>query len=82
MVEISRAVEKVFIWAYSLRLKMQVVQLASMDNYVLENNLFLLIKEATQPADFLGVELSVLPKVKASKVAAIKKLFKEMRYCE
>lgn len=82
MVEISRAVEKVFIWAYSLRLKMQVVQLASMDNYVLENNFFLLIKEATQPADFLGVELSVLPKVKASKAAAIEKLFKEMRYCE
>lgn len=82
MVEISRAIEKVFIWAYSLRLKMHVVQLASMDNHVLENNLFLLIKEATQPADFLGVELSVLPKVNASKAAAIEKLFKEMRYCE
>ena len=82
MVEISRAIEKVFIWAYRLRLKMQVVQLASMDNHVLENNLFLLIKEATQPADFLGVELSVLTKVNARKAAAIEKLFKEMRYCE
>ena len=81
-VDISSAVEKSFIWAYSLRLKMQVLQLASMDNYVLENNMFLLIKEATQPADFLSVELPVLQKTKASNAGAVEELFKEMQYCE
>jgi len=82
-VEFSRAVEKVFVWAYSLRLNMQVVQLASLDNYVIKNkNLFLLIKEATQPADFLRVELPVVREVKARNVAEIENLFKEMSYCE
>lgn len=82
MVEISRAIEKVFIWAYSLRLKMQVVQLASMDNHALANNLFLLLKEATQPADFLSLELPVLEEVKARKTDDIERLFKEMRFYE
>ncbi|MGY2461590.1 DUF262 domain-containing protein [Vreelandella sulfidaeris] len=82
MTEVSRAIEKAFIWAYGLRLKMQVLQLASMDNYVLDNNMFLLIKEATQPADFLAVELTVLQSTAGEKVDDIKKLFQEMRYCE
>lgn len=82
MVEIPRAVEKAFIWAYSLRLNMQVLQLASMDNYVLQNNMFLLIKESTQPADFLSIELPVLQESRASNVEPVEELFREMRYCE
>lgn len=80
MVEISRAVEKIFIWAYSLRLKMQVLQLASMDNYVLETNMFFLMKEATQPRDFLSYEFPVISEPKASKVEKITELFREMGY--
>lgn len=82
MVEISRAIEKTFIWAYSLRLKMQVLQLASMDNYVLETNMFLLMKEATQPRDFLSYEFPVISESKASRVVEITRLFEEMRYYE
>lgn len=76
MTEVSRAIEKAFIWAYGLRLKMQVLQLASMDNYVLDNNMFLLIKEATQPADFLAVELTVLQSTAGEKVDDIKNCFR------
>lgn len=80
-VEISRAIEKIFIWAYSLRLKMQVVQLASMDNYVLEqNNLFTLTREATLPGDFINVGLPALSETNSSNTAEIEALFKEMRY--
>ena len=61
---------------------MQVLQLASMDNYVLGSNMFLLIKEATQPEDFLNVELPIVKKTNASKAGAIETLFREMRYCE
>ena len=82
LVEISRAIEKIFVWACSLRLKMQAVQLASIDNHVLENNLFKLIKESTRPSDFIDFSLPVLVKIKASKAEEIEKLFKEMRYCE
>ena len=75
--DISRAIEKIFVWAYSLRLKMQVVQLASMDNHVLENNLFKLIKEATRPADFINCTLPVLGSKKSSKTGEIETLFQE-----
>jgi len=81
-VEISRAIEKIFIWAYSLRLKMQVVQLASMDNHVLEHNLFRLIKEATRPGDFINCSLPVLDEKKSTKTEKIEKLFRDMRYYE
>jgi hypothetical protein len=81
-VEISRAIEKIFVWAYSLRLKMQVVQLASMDNYVLDHNLFKLIKEATRPGDFINYSLPVLAEKKSTRTEEIEKLFRDMRYYE
>ena len=80
--DISRAIEKIFIWAYSLRLQMQVVQLASMDNHVLDNNLFRLIKEATRPADFINCSLPVLSGKKSTKTSEIEALFKAMKYYE
>ena len=80
--DISRAIEKIFIWAYSLRLKMQVVQLASMDNHVLENNLFRLIKDATHPADFINCSLPVLSGQKSTRTGEIEALFKAMKYYE
>lgn len=81
-VEISRAIEKIFIWAYSLRLKMQVVQLASMDNHVLEHNLFRLIKDATRPGDFINCSLPVLEVKRSTKTEEIEKLFRDMKYYE
>lgn len=80
--EISRAIEKIFIWAYSLRLKMEVVQLASMDNHVLENNLFKQIKEATRPTDFINLSLPVLSGMKSTKTEEIEALFRAMKYYE
>lgn len=59
-VDISRAIEKLFIWAYSLRIKQQVVQLATMDNYVLKNNILRFIKDAISPSDILNISLNTL----------------------
>lgn len=81
-VEISRAIEKIFIWSFSLRLQMQVVQLASMDNYVLENNLFKVIKEATRPGEFLACSLPPVELNRSTRTAPIESLFKDMRYFE
>ncbi len=81
-VEISRAIEKIFIWAFSLRLKMKRVQLASMDNHVLENNLFKLIKDAIRPGDFVNCTLPVLRNSQSTKTDDVKNLFREMRYYE
>jgi hypothetical protein len=80
--EICRAIEKTFIWAYSLRLNRQVVQLASMDNHVLNNNLFKLIKDATRPAEFINCSVESISENRSSKTTEIETLFKKMRYYE
>jgi hypothetical protein len=60
---------------------MQVVQLASIDNYVLEtNNLFSLIREATLPGEFINVNLPTLSETRSTKTEMIEEIFVEMRY--
>lgn len=84
-IEISRAIEKAFIWAYRLRLSMQVVQLATVDNYVLENNLFKKIQGAITPADFFAdINPPIIKdsELNGTKVEEIKKLFKDMKFYE
>jgi uncharacterized protein with ParB-like and HNH nuclease domain len=59
---------KLFIWAYSLRLKMQAIKLASMDNHTREGNrLFGIIREATSPT---VIQRMYLPQLKISEVKA------------
>lgn len=88
--DLSLAIEKIFIWAYRCRIRQQVVQLATMDNFVLGNNLFISIKEATQPKDVL---ILAMPSIKHAENKnnrqagnatddPLVKLFKEMNYYE
>lgn len=83
-VEMDRAVEKFFIWAYSLRLIMQNVQLASIDIYALEApHVFKTIKEALHPNEVLNIKLSPLSNVglnKTKHLEPIKQVFKELKY--
>jgi len=80
-VEIDRAVEKFFIWAYSLRLNMQNVQLASIDNYALEAPfVFKTIKEALHPSEVLNIKLPSLENVSSTKTKDLEKIFKEQKY--
>lgn len=77
---ISRAVEKGFIWAYSLRLRMQNVLLASADNHALEHNLFLVLRDAVHPQALFQYPLETLSEVKSTKTEKIAELFEKMRY--
>lgn len=81
-VELSRAIEKIFIWAYSIRLKMQVLQLATVDNYVYASdlNLFMVLKDATVPFEFLSTSLPVVTEIKSTSTKEIVNLFEEMNY--
>jgi hypothetical protein len=81
---LSEAIEKLFVWAYQCRLTMQVVQLATMDNYALDNNLFERIKQAVKPSDVLSWPLLSLKnsELKGTKIDEIKSLFKELKYYE
>jgi uncharacterized protein with ParB-like and HNH nuclease domain len=82
--EISKAIEKIFIWAYSLRLTYQNLQLASVDNYVVEEfNLFKKIREAIYKEEITTLELPVIqPQDEhiTGKTAEIKDLFIKMKY--
>lgn len=80
--DISAAVEKLFIWAYRCRLQMQIVQLATIDNYARDNNVFKLIKNAIHPADVLNLPLESIQQINGTKLDAIIALFKELKYYE
>jgi len=84
MKDISKAIEKIFIWAYRIRLTYQNIQLVSVDNYVVrELNLFKKIKEATFPKELEILELPLLTKdneYKSEKTSEIKDLFVKMNY--
>ncbi|WP_368940086.1 DUF262 domain-containing protein [Proteus mirabilis] len=82
MQDISAAIEKLFVWAYRCRLQMQVVQLATMDNYARKNNIFKLIKNAIHPVDVLNLPLETIKQINGTKLDTIVGLFKELKYYE
>lgn len=49
--DIGRAIEKAFVWAYHVRLERHAVHLATVDNHVLEHNLFRVIQAAARPRE-------------------------------
>jgi len=79
---LSGAVKKIFIWAYSLRLNYQILQLATVDNYVLrETNLFRKIRNAVRHDSITAMELPLVSKeFKCTNTKDIKDLFQQMRY--
>lgn len=82
-VEIERAIERIFVWAYTVRLTQHSVQLATVDNYALQNpQVFKAIKNALQPNEFLSIKLKVLDKriILSTKTDQIKELFTELKY--
>lgn len=79
--EISQAVERIFIWAYTLRLSYQAVQIASMDNYVLDGiNIFREIKEANKPNEIISLYLKPIEKNYSTKTEDIANIFETLRY--
>jgi len=69
-VELERVIERIFIWAYSLRLELHSVQLASIDNKALQYpNMFKRIKEALKPSDVLNVKLNAITVTKTIKTS-------------
>lgn len=80
MADIGRAVEKIFVWAYGVRLRMESVQIATVDNHVIEHNLFRVLSDAIAPADFLNRPLPAVERIRSSRTGSIDQLFKDMRY--
>ncbi|HAT7578904.1 DUF262 domain-containing protein [Enterobacter hormaechei] len=84
---LSLAIEKCFIWAYRCRIRQQVVQLATMDNYVLEYNLIRVIRDARVPGDLhnfplLGLNHTENKNNRNGFEDKLVGLFREMKYYE
>lgn len=77
---LSEAIEKIFIWAYRCRISQYSVQLATIDNYVLEKNIFSLLKYAQSPSELIGWSLPIVDKQEGTKVEPLITLFKELNY--
>lgn len=77
---LSEAIEKIFIWAYRCRISQYSVQLATIDNYVLEKNIFSLLKYAQSPSELIGWSLPIVDKQQGTNVVPLVELFKELNY--
>ena len=77
---IELVVEKIFVWAYSLRMQLQAVQIASMDNHALQNNVFKTINEALHPSELMNLTIPPIDKNNSTKTDAIFNLFKTLKY--
>lgn len=85
--DLSKAIDKIFIWAYSLRLKLQAVGLDSVDNFALNKEhsqvqLFKKIKETIKLNDILNLRLEILKENKSSKTDKIVEQFRGLKYYE
>lgn len=79
---IESAVEKIFIWAYSIRLTYQSLQMASVDNYVVQDfNIFKSIKEAIYKEEIINIELPLVKvNTNTHKIDDLVTLFTDLKY--
>lgn len=85
--DLPKAIDKIFVWAYSLRLKLHAVGLDSVDNFALNQGhsqiqLFKRIKETINPNDILNLQLETIRENKSSKTEKIVEQFKSLKYYE
>lgn len=59
--EIEAFIEKAFVWCYFLRFEFQRLGFDSIDKYVLNNNLFLIVKKAIHPKDVIKAAFLNVP---------------------
>lgn len=77
---INTAIQFLFIWSYNLRLNYESLQLSSVDNYVLSQNVFKQINDSFAPKQVFDMNLSVVKVPKSSKTESIENLFKILNY--
>ena len=82
MTQISKAIEKAFLWAYRVRLSHASVYLSSVDKHAIaHDSLFRVLRDAIHPADFLRKEVPVLKASEIGKsIRDIEELFEERGY--
>ena len=78
--DIELVIDKIFVWAYSLRMKLQAVQIASMDNHALEDNIFKAIRESLEPKRIMNYNVKTIERNDSTKTEMIYEHFKRLKY--
>lgn len=78
--DIELVINKIFVWAYSVRMKLQAVQIASIDNHALEDNLFKAIRESLEPKNIMNYSVKPIEKNDSTKTEIIFKHFEKLKY--
>jgi uncharacterized protein with ParB-like and HNH nuclease domain len=69
-----------FLWAYSIRINLQTLQMASMDNHALSpNNLFLKVNNAIYAKDVFSFIVTPLAACRATQMGKVKQMFIDNR---
>lgn len=82
---IDKAITKIFLWSYAMRLTHDSVKRTTMDNYAREeNSAFRTIHSATKPFDLLNWELPIIKEtsIKQKGMASIKEIFHNLHQIE
>jgi uncharacterized protein with ParB-like and HNH nuclease domain len=77
--ESDKVISKLFVWAYKLRLELQAVRLASIDNKALETNIFKTIKDANTHHEVVNLYVENLENIKYEIVDIVEQ-FKKLGY--
>lgn len=78
--ELDLVIDKIFVWAYSLRLSHKAVQIASMDNHALNDNLFKVIREALNPKSIMNYHVPFMEKNESTKTDTVYNHCKQLGY--
>ena len=81
-IDLDKAIKKLFIWAYNLRLKLSSVRLSSVDNYALEKkSIFRKIYYAINHNEILLLNINSIKKENIKReIKELENLFKELKY--
>jgi hypothetical protein len=77
--EIDKVIKKLFVWAYKLRLELQAVRLASVDNRALETKVFKIIKNANTHSEVVNMQIKNIENINYN-IEELKKEFQRLGY--
>ncbi len=69
--ELNRAIQKIFLWAYRVRLEKRAVHLSSVDNHAIETALFKRISEALSHKEVVNMRVDILEEVRSTQTGKI-----------
>lgn len=78
--DLARAIEYIFIWAYSLRLQNASVYLESIEKHIRHDNLFMRLQQSLSPVDFLNKPLPIILEINGTNIKGIETIFEQLGY--